>query len=225
MAALTRRTWQEILDEVADRLGHDQDTSIDSTSGRAAHWIDYAYRIICLLWHHYELDDVDTSVTLSSGTRSASLPADTHIVMGVGLATSGGSQEKRLVHKSAKFLLQHYTAESAKPDYYTRFGDTLYFDTEADQSYDLSIYRYKEPGAPDYASGSPAIDRLFDYAIIEGAVYLGQRALWRPDLSGSTEQSLMSFLQKVVNPPLAAGPMVDTDERRTTDRSHGGAQG
>ena len=228
MATLTRRGWNEIGTEVAKRLGRDGDTAIwdsGAGTGRATYWVDFAYRMITLMWHHFELDDVDSSKTLSLDANSVALPASTFQVLGVRLK-SGSTFKGRVTPERASFLLGRYDDTSGLPERYARLGDTLYFDRKADSSYTVEIFRYQEPTTPDFAtSTAPETNRIFDEAIVLGAVYLGQTALWRGDLGDTTEQDLEAFLRRIVNPPLAAGPLLDTKDQPATDSFHGGVQG
>lgn len=225
MAAIARRTWATIKTEVARRSGRTSDTADTATNGPIEHLIEAVYRDLCLLYHHFELDKTATNQAIASGATSLALPADCYAVIGVLLKSFAGTEIGRLKFQEAGYLLGSRTATAAQPKDYTRFGQTLYFPAPADVAYKADVYYYSQPTAPDFSSGSPAFDRLWDEHLIQGATDLVLRGHWAADQGAPQAESLASFLSRVVNPPLAEGGLLDFQDRANVNRSHGGAQG
>ena len=220
MTALTRRTWAQIETEVLARIGRST-----GSSSRAQHWIDAVYRELCLTYHHYELDAIAADQAISSAATSLALPADCYAIFAVLLKSNAGVEIGRLTAEHARFTLGGQSAAAAQPETYARFASTIYFAQPTDAAYQADIYYYKTPTAPDFASGSPAIDRLWDDVIIRAAADVGLRGYWAPEAAVPQAESLKAFLERVVNPPLATGVLIDLPEAQTLNRSHGGAQG
>lgn len=225
MAVLARRTWVTIKTEVARRSGHTSDTADTAAGGPIEHSIDAAYRDLCLLYHHFELDKTAADQAIASGVTSLALPVDCYAVIGVLLKQTGGAEIGRLKFQEAGFLLGSRTATATQPKDYTRFGQTLHFSAPTDAAYKADVYYYSQPAAPDFSSGSPSFDRLWDEHLIQGATDLVLRGHWAADQGAPQAESLAAFLSRVVNPPLSEGGLVDFQDRSNVTRSHGGAQG
>jgi hypothetical protein len=221
VAALTRRSFSDLRDEVLKRSGRPGDSA---ASSRVEYWVDAVYRDLCLTYHHFELDTIAADQALAAAASSVSLPADLYALIGVALKTSAGVEIHRLTPERASYLLGRRETTADEPKEYARFGSKLYFPAPADAAYLLDIYYYKEPVAPDFSSGAPAWNRMWDEFLVAGATDFTLRGFWSENAIPHAE-TLKSFLSRVVNPPLASGVLRDDENRPTIDRPHGGAQG
>lgn len=222
MAVLTRRTWANLRDEALKRIGRSGDSA---ASSRVEYWIDAVYRNLALTYHHYELDTELVDQALAEDADELALPADCYVLLAVRLKTNAGVDIGRLLPERASFTIGARSSSTEQPKTYARFGAKIYFPAPADDAYKLDLYYYKVPTAPDFSSGSPAWDRLWDEYLVQGACDLAMRGYWVPELAAGHAQSLAAFLDRVVNPQLASGILTDSEDRRTTDQPHGGAQG
>jgi|SRR5688572_5572904 len=89
MAVITRQTFANMVTEVTKRLGGHDYSGFDS---RVKYWVTSTYYDLALTIHHFELDK-STTASLTSGTSSVSVPADTYLV--VGVACPHATQPKR----------------------------------------------------------------------------------------------------------------------------------
>lgn len=222
MAALTRRTWATIKTEVTLLAGRETDTA---SAARVEFWVDAVYRKLCLTYHHFELDTLAADQALAAGATSVNLPADCYAVMAVLLKTNAGVEVRRLTRERAGYLLGRRAGTAEEPKEYARFGSKLYLPAPADAAYKLDIYYYAEPTTPDFSSGSPAWNRMWDEHLVAGAAEWAMKGYWAPDVGVPHAETLRDFLQRVVNPPLASGVLADDQDHPTIDRPHGGAQG
>jgi hypothetical protein len=222
VAAITRRTWANLRDEALRRIG--RQTSSDA-SGRVEYWIDAVYRDLCLTYHHYELDAIAVDQAIAAAATSLALPADCYVVVAVKLKSDAGVELGRLTKDRAGYLLGGVAEAAAEPESYSRWASTIYFQAPANAAYKADIFYYRQPTAPDFSSGSPEWDRLWDEYLVAGAVDAALRGYWAPDLAVTHGETLKEFLGRVVNPTLVSGILADDQDSPTIDRPHGGAQG
>src|SRR6476661_5355659 len=181
MAAITRRTWQAIEAEAIRRLAGQNQTGF---SLRVDHWLWSAYWLLATTYHHFELDKEDTTtLTIASGANTLALPSDCFMVVALTLRASG-VQVGEVNDYSFSALRSAYTATSGQPQRRSRFGSNLYFDVKADKTYNVDLYYYKTPAAPDFVSGAsfPETSVDVDEHIIEAACRFANPAIGRPDL-------------------------------------------
>lgn len=222
MTVLSRRTWSDLKTEHISRLGRTSDTNY---APRAERFIESAYYELALTYHHFELEDENTSVSTSTSAAYVSLPTDTYIVFGVWTQDPGTSDDRKpLAYRNLKQILHAGDPErSAEPKAYSRSGQRLYFDTMPDQVYPLKIFRYIRPTAPDFSSGSPTLDRLWDEVILDLSVARGLSASWEPEAAALAQQRVMEFIERSAQPLLKQHPIHDLAASHGVP--HGGAQG
>ena len=222
MAAITRRTWANIRDEVIKRLGNITATGF---SGRVEYSVWAAYQDIATTYHHFELDDVDTSLTCSTSTNDVSLTAGTFMVIGVRLKSVAGAVLTGLESVDFRRLSDDYLATSGRPTQYSRFLNKLYFDKKPDLAYPLEVYRYKRCTAPDFSSTSPELDSDVDEHIIEAACRKLFPMIARPDIGEVNRQLMTEWLSMNVRPSLIDEPLPNMSERSRSATALAGAQG
>jgi hypothetical protein len=224
VAVLARRTWANLRDEALQRLGRPGDTL---ESPRVEQYLAAAQYDLGILYHHPELDEETTTATASTSTNLVALPASTYVVIAVTVRTVGtGAFLKSLTNDSSWFNIKSFAGRSKAPDSWCRFGNSIYFDTIPDQAYPLTIWRYKEPTAPDFAgSATPALGRPWDEHILEYAAVRAAGGHWAGDLQNLTQPLLSDFLAKVAQPALADSPLIRLGPHPTRAATHGGAQG
>lgn len=223
MAILARPTWVGIRDEVIKRCG----TIVASGfSSRVERFCWSAYLELATTFHHFELDTVDTSITLSTSANSVSLPADCFIVTGFILKNAAGSTILGEVQEGdPRRVTAAYLADSGQPTKRARFGAKLYFDKKPDLTYKSELYYYRYPASPDFTTPtSPELGSDLDERIIQAAVSLVSSAVKDVDFSAVNRQLLGEWLGTQVRNP-AQVPLVDNRERRATQTTLGGAQG
>lgn len=223
MAAIARRTFANIRDEVLKRIGRSTDSA---ASSRVEYWVDAVYRNLCLTYHHYELDEVAEDQALAAAAVSLALPSNCYALIAVVLKSNAGVEIHRLTPDRANYLIGGSSATAAQPKSYARFKSTIYFSAPADVAYKLDIYYYRHPTAPDFAgSATCEWDRLWDEYLTAGASDAALRGYWSAENAAPHAESLAAFLGRVVNPPLASGVLRDEQDSPTIDNPHGGAQG
>lgn len=222
MAALTRHTWSTIKTEVLDRIGRPTDTA---AGARVEYWIDAVYRDLCQTYHHFELDAVAEDEAVGAGAVSLDLPADLYVVVVPVLKSDAGLKLGRLTPERASFLVGRDDTTPEKPEKYARHGTKLYFPAPADVDYLVDLYYYRHPTTPDFASGGPEWDRLWDEYLIQGATDMALRGYWAAEQGAPHAEMFRDFLKRVVNPSLVSGVLRDSEDMKTTDQPHGGAQG
>ena len=225
MALIVRRTWAQLRDEVIRRAG-----GIDAStwSGRVEYALWATHIDLCTSYHMFELDKIDTTLTLSTSVPSLALPTDCYIVVGVRLrdAATGNTVLNQLSYQAARILLMEYrNTPAARPKKYTRFLSTLYFDSLPDAAYHVDLYYYKNPTAPDFSSTSPETHPELDEHLIQGTLSTLFPSLGRPDLSTSHLQNLQTWLSLNTRPAMVAESPAGKTERFETVTSHGGQQG
>jgi hypothetical protein len=227
MAALTRRTWLNLRDDLMQRVGRG---SVTAYEARAQELLAAAYFEICTLFHHYELDEEDASLTLSTTSNQLALPADTFGIFSFSVRHPGtGAWIATLTWEEAHSLLNRYQAVTKAPseglDRYTRYGSNLELPRLPDQAYKTTLRYYKVPAAPDFSSGSPAIGRWWDQVILDYAEQMAWGTLWRPDLAQGVASRIQIYLENTPQPYLKDIPLFGAPESPTRATPHGGAQG
>jgi len=223
MAVITRRLWSAIQTETIRRLAGINYAGFDT---RVQYWLWASYLTLATTYHHFEFDKEDTSLTLSSGAYTLALPSDCFEVVAVTLRDSTGAQVGEAQQYSFSAMRSAYTAESGLPSRRARFGSTLYFDKKADANYNLDLYYYRLPTAPDFVSVSatPETGVDCDEYIIDGACALANPAIGRPDLGTVDREVLTTWLAMQVRTPMNTEGLEER-ERSETGRTLGGRQG
>lgn len=221
MADLVRRTWAQMRDEGLKRVGRQGDSATES---RMEHALAAAYFDLSL-YHHYELDQRE-AIDIAFPNLKISLPADCYIVMFANLLDNAGAFIKGLILNRSNFQFATRRNAAGQPETYTRFGNELFVERPVDADYKIDLFYYRHAPAPDFAgSVNSPLSWLWDEHLIEAAVAKFHGAFWRWDLSGANLQLLERFISTQPQPPVAARPLFDHPEQRTTGRPHGGAQG
>ncbi|HBY61916.1 MAG TPA: hypothetical protein DEH78_19015 [Solibacterales bacterium] len=208
-----------MLTECRLRLGNAPAT------GRADHFLNAAYLRLALGYHHYELNKIDTSISCVVGTPTITLPTDCFTVIAVRLRT-GSTLHPILQSREVHALFGDRTTSNAKPTHYARFLNLLHFNSPPDATYNVDLYYYRTPIAPDFASASATSELawLWDEAILESAVALGHKTVWRPDLGMADLETLSAWLARQAQPDIAEESLRDVPQRTRLGYSHGGAQ-
>jgi hypothetical protein len=223
MAPLVRRTWAQLRDEaIACGGGHDY----TGYSGRVEFWMEQAYYDICLSWHHYELEASATAAVLENDT-SIPVPADLFVLMSLHRPNANGGLSKALLLQRTHFLVANFSGTAADPDSYCRFGSTVLLNCPviAGAVGNWTFRYYKVPVAPDFTSGSPAINRVWDDHLIDATLARLQQRVWRPDLAGVSAQVLDQWIQQQVQPDMVSNIQANMPTLITQNRPTGGAQG
>lgn len=222
MAALARRSFANLRDELLRRLGREGDTT---SSSRVEHLIDAAYRLLSGFWHHHQLEE-SVAKALAAGTDNVSITGTPYVVVGAVLYDQAGTTSLgRLLPQSPAYLFGKLQ-DTARPKHYTRFGSSLFFDSKADAAYSVKIFYVRRPVDPDFAAGATAeTDRLFDEVILELAQEIGFGTYWSPELSALATSWLGRYLPLVPNPTIGASGVRDKAASPTEDRPPGGATG
>lgn len=191
---------------------------------RIQYFLAAAYLDLATIYHHFELDVIDTTtITLSTSTNTVTLPADCHEVIALSLR-NGTTYVGEVGIYSQPSLLPAYTAAVGVPTRRARFAGKLYFDKKPDIAYACDLYYYKRPALPDFTgSDSPLTAVDVDEHIIEYALSLANPAIGRPDLMAVNRQLLSDWLASQIRPSLQ--DPLERRERPETDRAMGGAQG
>jgi hypothetical protein len=221
---MARRTFANLRDEHIKRVGRVGDAAY---SARAEELIKAAYFELATLYHHHELDAIDTSKTMSTGSNTVTAPTGAYVVMAVVLrAVSDGEPIKALRLNESRYQFALYAAGSGEPSSYTRFGSSLYTDKKADAAYPLTIYHYRLPTEPAFVSTTSELSVAWDEAILEQSIADAfTAALWRPDLGQAHQARLDRFLAGVPQLPLRVLTLPGQPETPTSGRPHGGPRG
>ncbi len=222
---MARRTFAALRTEHIQRAGRVGDTAYTT---RAEELIKAAYFELALLFHHHELDAIDTSKTMAVGSNEVTLPTDVQVVMAVVLrAVADGAPIKALKLHESRYQFALYAAASGEPSAYTHFGAKLYTDKKAGAAYPLTIYYYKLPTEPDFTgAATSALSTPWDEVILEQSLADAcGTALWRPDLAGVHQARVDRFLGGVPQPILRMNTLHGQPEAPTTGVPHGGAKG
>lgn len=134
-------TIQDIIDEVVGEVGGDSDDS-----GLQSKMLAMAKGALRRMIRHTRQRAFITtsSVTLSSGSSSASLPSGfiRELPDGGVYRVSSGSRIEIEKHPHFNSIVNTETA--AVPSYYEIRGSTIYFDRKADQDYTIYIVHFQE---------------------------------------------------------------------------------
>jgi hypothetical protein len=222
MTALVRRTWYQIRREVMERVSF---KGASVSQERAERYIESAYFDIATLYHHYELDNTDATIVLTTGTSTEALPADTYSVFQVLLFTPVSLVfDSALLWQAPQAVLQKWSDTNAKPTIWTRWASDLVFPSPPDQDYPITLYYYKTPTAPDYASGSPETARHWDEHIIEGAVAKALGAIWEAGQLQTSAQLLAEYTGQVSQAVMEEGLSLPSPKRPADKLPPGGKQ-
>lgn len=224
MAALARRTWSQNASEVIRRLGGVNYTGFDT---RVQYWLTASLHYLSTCYHHFELDTLDSSKTLSTSVNTLTIPTDCFVLICVRMKDPDTSKFiGQIGPYDASANLVEYRSAVGVPKYYSRFGSTLHFDVIANKAYPVDIFYYKLPAAPDFTgSDVPPLGADCDEHIIESALRLGWPAVARADLGDPPRQLFTEWLAETPRPSLISDPLPATRERDSTARTLGGPQG
>lgn len=224
MAALTRRIWSAIRDEVIKRCGNITATGY---SDRIEYFVQEAYYDLATQFHHFELDKEDASIVLSTSVNSITLPTDCHIVVGFRLRNAAGTA---VVGEVGEYdyasLAANYTATAAQPKRRARFGNKLYFDSLPNAAYTSNLFYYRLPTAPDFASASltSELGADCDAHLIELATALASGGTKDAVFAQVNRESFAQWAASQVRSSIQS-PLPDYRERRATTGTLAGAQG
>jgi hypothetical protein len=225
VAAITRRTWAQIETEVQRRLFGIAYTGFSGGgTSRADYFIWQAYKDLCTLYHHPELD-VLTSLTFS-GTNTLNLPADTFVVVGCRYVDFNTGNITPLTKENFRTLFLRYIPNQfGVPSRYARWGSKLYFDIQGINPNTLDLLYYQLPAAPDLtSSGTPIFSSDCDEHLIDLAVAYAMNWIGRPDLGASGYQTLQDWLAQQVRPSVTEDLLPERREKALTDVDTAGKQ-
>lgn len=224
MALITRRTFDELRDDVIARVGNTGASS--AFQSRVEHLVTAAYYFLSLSYFHHELEVFNQALTLSvsSNEKSLSTPGDVYEVMGVTLRSPGGGFAGTTVRRHIRHILSSYENDSGLPTAYAHRGNDLVFDLQPDVAYEVDLLYYKRPTAPDFAGGaaSSELHWLHDEHIIQLALSYGWAMTWRFDLATIQKQALDQALGLTSHRPRAEVPVVDRPESNRMTQVAGG---
>jgi hypothetical protein len=193
---------------------------------RAGKLVEAAYLDLCHAVHHYELDEIDSTIVLDITENWIDLPVDCHIavLLTIGDASTGAFIAALLPDRFQQVYYKQETVAGA-PAIRGRFGSQLFFDRIPDAAYKSILYYYKNPTAPDFATGNSALDRAWDEHIVEGAVAKATGAIW--DLEKSTHQgeALSEWVQRAPEILLRDLPIHDKQSAEGGHDQIGGPKG
>lgn len=221
MAPIARRTWAQIKTEAILRAGREDDANF---APRMEQFIAAAYLDLCHIIHHPELDKEDTSLTLTTSTHSFALPSTCYVLVGIWLRDpAGGAFLKAPVYRSPDLTYQEYIDEQRRPDNFSQFGRKVIFPSKPDLAYPTTLFFYADPTAPDFGSGSPEINRVWDEHIIEGAVARALHAAWTPQEAAIEGELLESWLSRQPQMAVRTGRLAPDEkvDRGPRDRGVG----
>lgn len=232
MAAITRRIFEGLRDEHMRRVGRANDSNYTS---RAQEFVTAAYYDICHLFHHHELDALDTTILFSTSNPYITLPANCHIVIAFQARAVGtGLDLGTLIPIRSTSLFAQYnpTAGSATepPHYYARHGGRLYFNQLPGAAFLSTLYYYQIPDAPDFATGTVAAPRIsmlkwvYDEHIIDLSVARAKGAAWLPELAAPDHANLKVFLEQTPEMLLSQALLIERPAD-TGEQPVGGVQG
>lgn len=230
MAPITRRIFENIRDEHMIRVGRRGDTS--TYQSRAEHFVTGAYFDLAHTFHHHELDTLSTSITLSATDPFVALPSDCDVV--IAFTLRGAVDEQHIlsfVPVRTSSVVAEYNPVSGAPRQCARHGGRLYFDRLPTVAYKSTLYYYKLPTTPDFATGAVSSPRisdlkwLWDEHILELSVARAKGASWLPELASIDQQTMKSFLEQAPEMLLAQALLIEQPSKRGDNQPVGGPLG
>lgn len=229
MAAIARRIFEGLRDEHMRRVGRPGDTAYTS---RAEHFVAGAYFDLAHHFHHHELDERSTSITLSTSNPYVALPSDCDVVIAFTLVDpSTHDHIQSFVPVRTSSVVAEYNPTPGAPRQVARHGLRLYFDRLPVSAYESVLYYYKIPTTPDFATGTVASPRvgdlkwLWDEHIIELSVARAKGAHWLPELAATDQQTMKEFLSQAPEMLLAQALLIEQPMKRGDEQPTGGALG
>lgn len=229
MAAITRRIFEGLRDEHMRAVGRPGDANYTS---RAEYLVTASYYDLAYLFHHHELDEINSSTFLSTTDPYIALPANCAVVIALTLRdASTGAHIKSFVPVRSQSVFAEYNPTTGEPRQMARHGARLYFDRLPDAAYQSTLYYYKIPDAPDFAAGavsSPRISALkwlWDEHIIESSIARAKGRHWLPELATADQQTMKEFLQQAPEMLLAQALLLEQPTRRGDEQPTGGPLG
>jgi hypothetical protein len=221
-----RRTWAAIKAETIRRLRGIDAPGFDT---RVEQWLYQALLDLSTTLHHFELDSAAT-LTLSTAANSVALPVGTFIVISAPqlLEPGTGAVDINLVFQDFRTLEASYTTAAGQPRRWSRFGGALYVDLLPQVAYQVNLFYYAYPPAPDFTPGSAAVSPLgidTDEYVMQRALALAWPQIDRPDLGKVAEEAATTWAQSQVRPLLRDKYLTEMKEQLTAGSSLGGAQG
>lgn len=224
MAVLARRNWKQLREETLLRLGNPSATGM---SARVEYWLKAAYDELWSVYHHFEFDKIDTSLSLSTSTNELALPSDCFIAMQLILKSADGATfHGERINEDLRMVAAAYAGATGTPTMCARFGSKLYFDKKPSEAFDVELYYYRTGTSPDYSTPtSPETATDCDEHIIQWALRLAMPGLGRPDLGEVQRQLMTEWLAQQVRPATGESPLAARAERERVTTVHGGMQG
>lgn len=150
----------------------------DITSAQLNQFINWAYRFVWNRMPHHQKEDLDTSVTTTSGQQYVDLPANTYAVLTVRV----DSQRLDKMSRTEYFNIE--SPDSGVPTRYWVMGTRLYFDTEPDDEYDVEIFRIKRLTELSGDSDTLSLpDEVYETALVSQAIAYAWRHLNQPQVA------------------------------------------
>jgi hypothetical protein len=179
-------TRDEMRDEVKKRINRsDFDSNIE----------DWLYRAILDLATYrkfYENEETDV-VTQASGDNIATWPTD--LLVPIRMEYVDGDNVHNCRVKGIIYIREYYSSSAGRPEFVARFGDTAYFDRDADQEYAWTLY-YK--GRPiNFADGdaTSSLNGEWDEALIRHASHSAFSALREWELATYYLKSYYAYVK------------------------------
>lgn len=155
---MARRTFNDLDAELLLRLAN----RTDVTSAMRANFIKDAYLDVAMLFHHKEIEKIDTTSQITSGQDNCT-PAATDFWFPMTIRNVTDGYLIRLTSREEVERLQ--TKPTSRPYKYHWFGGILYFESFADTTKSLKIW-YKRKPVDFSGTQSSELDELFDPIIL-----------------------------------------------------------
>jgi hypothetical protein len=164
-------------------------TDVSTYAGR---WLNWAYNDLWEYADAHNKEDIADD-TLAEDDSSIAIPDGTYQILRV--VVDGTDMERR----GWKEYTEIETFASAKPTKYYIFGANIYFDTEADDDYDVEVWRIKNPSVLSGTS-TPDLPDYYEAPLISRAIAYGFRDLQMSEESAAwfkiSSDQLLSIKQQ-----------------------------
>ena len=224
MAALTRRGWDEILDEVLLRSGG---KNYSGWSARVQQFISAAYYDICSLYRHIELEATNGAV-LDAGDYYFALasfsPDVYHVHVLYESVNNGGiSPLKMLSRKDTAGIVMAWSSTDGQPEAYSLRGSSgdyiVVFDREADIERSYVVIYQSKPTRPDFATtDAPEIGPHWDEHLIELALAKIGVATGDQQMASVNAALYKDFVSQVAQPLIDKTIGASTPEAATSNK-------
>ena len=203
MAVEVRKTWAQLKTEHLDRSRQSSDANYDS---RAEDFLTQATFDIGRLFKHRIQDEEDTTLVFDLTSLSYALPVDHQTVIALKIVDpDSGKIAKILTPVSfASVIAAQQDEHDGLPQKMAIYKESLHFDKIADKLYTTTLYYQTIPTAPDFATGVPVTERVWDAHILEWSLVLSGFSTGESDVARGALQALQFFLQTTPDSPLKA---------------------